>query len=302
MTNEELKKQYLLRDRIYRVISKDGKFRASVLKNTGVARTAQIKHDLSGIPAFYLARTLSAASLVAAFLKGEERIIINISGEGIISKIFAESIHIGEVRGFIINSDNIEVLNYNSFSDILLPGTIMLSRVFYNKSEPVTGIVELQHGDVSTDLAYYFAKSEQIPSAVILGANLDENSRIKSSGGVIIQAMPGATSKEIRQIHDVLSEQKSFTDYLESQQNLEEIMREYLPFEFDILATNQIDFFCRCSKEKFIGKLISLGIEEIKEMRKESHFELVCQYCSSHYYLDNNDFDRIIEEIQAINN
>ena len=82
MTNEELKKLYRLRDKAVRVISKDKKIRAVAIKNTNAVKLAQIKHHLAFVPAFLLARHLTAASMLASFLKGEERITIESMGDG----------------------------------------------------------------------------------------------------------------------------------------------------------------------------------------------------------------------------
>ena len=101
MTAEELKEFLKKRDRIISVLAKDGKFRASIIKNTFSAQTAQQKHNLRGVPSYLLARQLAAASMMAIFLKGEERVILEADGSGPIQKVFAEASQVGEVRGFV---------------------------------------------------------------------------------------------------------------------------------------------------------------------------------------------------------
>ncbi|MFW5701911.1 MAG: Hsp33 family molecular chaperone HslO, partial [Bacteroidota bacterium] len=148
MNIENLKKQYKLRDRMVRAISKNGHFRVSVVKNSNTAKTAQDSHNLPDLPALFLARACSAAMLLASFLKGEERVVIEAEGNGPISKVFAEALQVGECRGFVDFSQDKSDWNISEISDALGVGVLKIARVLYNKPEPITGITELVKGDL----------------------------------------------------------------------------------------------------------------------------------------------------------
>lgn len=303
MNQEEIKKQLQLRDRSVRVISKDGNFRAVAVKNTQTVKTAQKNHNLDYLSSLLLARLMSAASMMSSFLKGEERIILEMQGNGPIKRIYAESLQLGENRGFVEYADDVSKRPpINDIKDAVGLGLLTVTKIFYNKGEPVNGVVPLQGGDVSSDIAYYFSQSEQIPTAVILDVDFDDNNIITESGGLMVQAMPGAEKKDIDNIYDTMMKVTELTKLYKNEMNPRQLMEKILPFEFKLLNSTQVDFFCRCSKDSFIDKLVTLNPEEIEGMKNDGHNELVCRYCNSKYHLDENDFAKILEEIQAKKN
>lgn len=302
MNKKDILDQIKLRDRITTLIDENKYFRVSAIKNTLAVQLAQKKHELPLTPAFFLARMLTASSLAASFLKGEERIILETDSNGSIGKIYAEAMQNGECRGFVRFDDNIENFSHGNLGEVLGIGILKVSKILYNESAPVEGIVELVRSDIETDLAYYYTQSEQVPTAVKLDVSFDDKGRIKHSGGIIVQAMPGAPQEEIEKIHDTLRDMGAFSDYLKKGMTPDKIVNEVLPFEFEILKSKQLDFFCRCSKESYLKKLITFGAKELKSMKQQGHNELVCQYCNSKYHIEEEDFDELLKEIEIKNN
>ncbi len=302
MDEEQLKKRYLLRDRVVRVLSKDGHFRVSCIKNSNSVRLAQTRHGLDVLPAYLLARTMTSASLMSSFLKGEERIIIEAEGNGPINKVFAEAMQVGEIRGYVGFAENGTKYEINDVSEALGVGVLKIGKILYNRSEPLTGIVPLQKGDIAADLAYYFSQSEQIHSAVILDSDFEEDGLLKYSGGILLQAMPGAPDKKIEEVYENLQKMPKLREYFAEEYNPLGILKKVLPFEFDVLKSSPVDFLCRCSKESFTEKLLTLGEDEIRDMQKQDNRELVCQFCNEHYHLEDDDFDKLIQELSAKKN
>lgn len=303
INQEELKKQLIHRDRVIRILSKDGNFRGVAIKNSQTARTAQERHGLDFLPSFLLSRALSSASMVASFLKGEERVKIELMGNGPIAQVYAEALSLGETRGYVSFKKDIDSkVTIEKLSDAIGVGVIRVTRVLYNKSEPIVSVVPLQKGDVSTDLAHYYVQSEQIPTAVILDTTFEDNGLIKDSGGLMIQAMPGHDEDELIKIFESLKEVKSVAAFFEEDNTPKDMMKDILPFEFDVVKSTQVDFFCRCSKDNFLSKLKTLTVDEIKSMYSEGQDELVCHYCNEKYKIEEEDFMKLIEEMTAKKN
>lgn len=297
---EELKKRFKERDRAISVLSKDGLFRAVAIRNTNTAILAQKSHDLSAVPAYFLSKVLAGAGMISIFLKGEERVIVDFSGDGLLEKIYAEVMHVGECRGFVKLSESMAEDEINSFTEVLGSGLLRVSRILYNKMEPIVGVVPIQFGDISTDLSYYYSQSEQIDSLIFLDANIGEDGFVISSGGLMIQSMPGVTDSEMKNVFGSFNTFGSkIIDKIVCCSDLLETLRELLPFDFEIMKNKQIDFYCRCNISNFKDKLLLLDIVELEEMRAKGHNELVCQFCNKHYYLSDEDFSDLICQLRA---
>ncbi len=302
MDKNEIKQKFLERDRAVRIITKDGMFRAVAIKNTNCAIEAQRRHKLGHVSGYFLAKTLAAGSMLAMFLKGEERIMIDITGKGPLEKIFAEAVQVGEVRGYAHLSKPDEEIEIDNIGDAIGKGTLKVTRVLYNKNEPVTGIIELADSDIQSDIEHYFSQSEQIPSAVRVSAELNEDGKVVSSGGLIVQAMPGATKEQIDKVFTAVAKLASPAKLIADGLTPEELLIYAIPQEIEVIKSSPVDFYCRCSKESFVSKLTGLTLDELKEMQKENRTELVCRHCNEHYYLDENDFKQLIIEKQAKSN
>ena len=288
----ELKKTYQQRDRVVRAMSRNGMFRVAVAKTTNATETARIKHGLDPLSSYLLAKTLTSSILLSSFLKGEERVVVQAEGTGRVKLIFTEAMQVGEVRGFVVTDETHPMPE--SLSVALSKGFLKVSKILYEKQEPVTGSVELLHGDIASDLSYYFEQSEQIATAVNLGVTINDEGAIEHSGGIIVQAMPGADLASIVEVQRSLEEMPPVEELLDSGYSPEEILRQVMPFEIEVVNNTPVDFFCRCSLERFMSKLLILGKQEILSMKVEGQRELVCQYCSSTYTLTDENFAQLI--------
>jgi molecular chaperone Hsp33 len=302
--NTVAKRAYLQRDRVVRAMTSDGYFRLAAIKNTRVVQTAQNNHTLTPLATLLLGRALTAASLLASFLKNEERIIVELFGKGPLERIYAEAMQIGEVRGFVANPHC--ELDYNQgstrLSDALGAGMMRVSRILYGNYEPVVGLVELTAGDVSTDLAYYLRQSEQIPSAVMLDVQFADDGSVSQSGGLIVQAMPGAPDTEIEAMVRGLRDLEALPRLYDDNFSPEEVLKMLTKRELHELDNAQVDFFCRCSLDRFKTSLLALGAEEIRGMQAEDQRELTCQYCGKAYHLTDSDFASLLTELRAREN
>lgn len=279
-----------LSDRAVRIISEDGFFRAVAVKNTASAKMAQQNHNYTEEVAVPLAEVIAFANLMSSFLKGEERILADLQNYKNIGKLYAEAMPLGEVRAY----SQPEAYDYAKI--------FKLSRILYGEPQPITGIVEYSTEDMNQIFEEYLRMSEQIPSYSIIDAYANMDGIMEQSGGLLLQAMPGAGDNDIKQVECSIRNAGKFSDYLAKGMRPDQILKEIMPFNFSVVKSTRIDFFCRCNKDLFLSKLLTLGKEEIISMQEDRHNELVCQFCNKKYKIEDEDFTQILFEIQAKNN
>ncbi len=163
-------------------------------------------------------------------------------------------------------------------------GDLAVMRLLEN-AEPYTGSVELVSGEIAEDLAYYLARSEQIPSALLLGVYV-EKGHVTHAGGLLVQAMPGAKDETLARLEANVKAMGSITDNLRRGSVLEIVQRatEGLGLVLQPDAT-EARFACRCSEERALASLTYFAPSERQEMIDEGGQEVVCHWCGHKYHL-----------------
>ena len=105
--------------------------------------------------------------------------------------------------------------------------------------EPYVGQVALQTGEIAEDLTYYFAASEQVPSAVGLGVLMNKDNTVRQAGGFIVQVMPFAEEATIAKLEENVQKIQSVTTLLEQGHTPESFLSRCLT---DLILRSMIRF------------------------------------------------------------
>ena len=157
--------------------------------------------------------------------------------------------------------------------------------------EPYSSQVPLGTSEVAEDLTYYFAFSEQVPSAVALGVLMSKDNTVKQAGGFIIQLMPFAEEKTIAFLEENIAKITSVTDMLEKGMTPEDILMEVLG-GFGVEFTDKIEtkFYCNCSKERVLKALASLNQKDLDDLVNGGEsIEVKCDFCNTAYHFSAGD-------------
>ncbi|MBP1967242.1 Hsp33 family molecular chaperone HslO [Paenibacillus aceris] len=286
-------------DYLIRGTALQGRVRAFAVQTTDLTDELSRRHQTTPTATAALGRTAAAGLLLGAMLKGEEHLIVQVKGDGPIGQIVVDANAKGEVRGYVDNPLVDPPLKENGKLDVAAAvgteGFLYITKDLGLK-EPYKGSTPLITGELAEDFTYYFAKSEQTPSAVALGVLVNTDHSILAAGGFVIQLLPGLDDKEIGEIEEMLSRIPSFTSMLGGGLNLEEILQTVLP-SFQKLDEMDVMFRCKCSRERIEATLISLGKDELQEILDDEGFaEVVCHFCNEAYRYNEEELQRMINQ------
>lgn len=289
-----------MNDYILRAAAGDGAIRIFIADSTNTAIEAHKIHNTSPVMSVALGRLLTGAAIMGCMLKNKDDLItIQINGDGPCGKITVTSDSKSRVKG-CLNNPTIEMPKIDGNYDVptaLGFGTLTVIKDMGLK-EPYIGQTPLMSGEIAEDLTYYFAKSEQTPSAVGLGVVTDDNGTIKKAGGIIVQMMPDANDKMIDQIEENLKNYGSIATMLDKGMTPEDILKNIAEgFKPVILDKIPMQYYCNCSREKVEKALISIGKKEISQILEEDkQANLHCHFCNKDYLFTENDLLNILKE------
>ncbi|UUX32881.1 Hsp33 family molecular chaperone HslO [Fundicoccus culcitae] len=287
-------------DKLLRALAFDKQIRVYVVDATQMVAEAQQRHKTWHTATAALGRTLVATTLLAGTLKGDDRITVEILGDGPIGHIVADGNASGDIRGYVANPEVALALNADGKLDVAaavgLPGTLVI-RKYIGDSEPFSGQVPLISGELAEDFTYYMALSEQTPSSIGLSVLVDTDETVKVAGGFMIQVMPGATEETIATLENRLAKLGRFSDLLDKGLTLEMLLGELVgEDQYEILTETAVRFYCDCSKERFAKSLMSVGRQELEAMIHEDHgAEVVCHFCNEHYQFNEAELQALID-------
>lgn len=275
-------------DYIVRATAADASIRAFAITSRDLVETARQNHNTSPIMTAALGRLLSGGAMMGTMLKGEKDLLtlqIQCSGPAKGLTVTADSK--GNVKGFASNP--VVELPPNAEGHLNVGGALDLGILSVIKDmgmkEPYVGQCQLQTGEIAEDLTYYFATSEQIPSAVGLGVLMNQDNTVKQAGGFIIQLMPFTRDEVIDKLEKRIAEIDSVTMMLESGLSPEGILEEILgEFGLEIVEQMPAAFVCDCSKERVSRALATISKKDMESIINDGEsIEVKCQFCNKAY-------------------
>lgn len=299
------------KDSIIRATAAGGQIRAFAASTRDMVETARSAHNTSPVVTAALGRMLTAGAMMGAMMKGKDDLLtLQIRGSGPMKGITVTAGSPDEETGMV------DVKGYALVPDAILPaklyplvegttpkldvggaigvGVLSVIRDLGLK-EPYSSQVALQTGEIAEDLTYYFATSEQVPSAVGLGVLMEKNNTVKQAGGFIIQLMPFASETLISQLESRLSGLPSVTTLLDEGRSSKELL-EYILGDLDLEINDTLPtrFYCNCDKARVEKALISLGKMELDDIISDGKdIELRCHFCNRAYNFSLDEIKKI---------
>ena len=277
-----------MNDHIVRATAANGQIRAFAASTKEVVETARQAHNTSPVITAALGRLLTAGAMMGVTLKGDDDLLtLKINGSGPAKGLTVTVDAKANVKGYALVPD--AMLPPNSVGKLDVSGALGIGILSVIKDmglkDPYVGQVELKTGEIAEDLTYYFATSEQVPSAVGLGVLMNKDNTVRRAGGFIIQLMPFAEDKLIDALEAKITQMPSVTTLLDEEKSPEDLIDYILgDFEPEILETYPTAFVCNCDKARVEKALIAVGKKDLDEMIADAKpIEVKCQFCNKAY-------------------
>ncbi|MEJ2202033.1 MAG: Hsp33 family molecular chaperone HslO [Desulfuromonadaceae bacterium] len=235
-----------MNDHLVRILSDDGSLRAVAAVTSELTREICQLQQTDPTASVALGRLLAGTALLGALLKGDQRLALMLEGNGPLQRLHAETDAAGRIRGSVKNP----LAGLPSKGDRFdVAGAIGKAGFLHvikdlGLKEPYRGTVQLYTSEIAEDLAYYLTTSEQLPSTVGLGVNLD------TSGAIALQLL-----------------EKLFAG-----------------IPFTLQTETPLAFRCNCSLRQVVGMLHGLAAAEIRTMIEEDQgARITCEFCKQTY-------------------
>ncbi|NAP01445.1 Hsp33 family molecular chaperone HslO, partial [Halomonas sp. MG34] len=241
-----------MKDYLIKATAYQGKVRAYAATSTETVEEARGRHDTWATASAAMGRTLTITAMMGAMLKGEDSLTVKVEGGGPIGAIIADADANGHVRGYVSNPHVDFDLNDKGKLDVAravgTEGNLSVIKDLGLK-DFFTGEVPVISGEISEDFTYYFANSEQVPSAVGAGVLVNPDHTILAAGGFIVQIMPGADDDIITRLEKQIESIPPISSLIREGNSPEEILERLLgQEELKIHEKLPIEFRCRCSR------------------------------------------------------
>jgi molecular chaperone Hsp33 len=292
-------------DYLVRATGLDGKLRAFACITTDLVREISDRNGALALASAALGRTATMAAIMGVMLKGDETITLQIRGDGPLGRIVATADSAGHVRGYVENP-HVELPPKDGlvFGDVekLDVGAAVGNGFLYvirdlGLKEPYVGSVPLVTGEIGDDFLYYFAQSEQTPSALGLGVLVGKDQSVTAAGGFLIQLLPGVAEEDIDYIENQIRQTPHITSLLVQGQTPEQILQRLIPGEVKFNEKIELSFRCDCSRERFARGLVAVGEAELRKIAEEDkQAELVCHFCNEKYHFSEEELLELLRE------
>ncbi|PID57364.1 Hsp33 family molecular chaperone HslO [candidate division KSB3 bacterium] len=290
-----------MKDYLVRAMTTTGHIRAFTCVTSGLVREICERHETSPTATAALARALTGGALMSALLQDGQRIALKFEGNGPLRKILVEADSAGHVRGYVAVPQldlPLRQGNFDVAAALGKAGFLTVTKDLRLK-EPYKGVVQLHSSEIAEDLAYYFAESEQIPSATGTGVFIESSGRVASAGGFLIQSLPPADELQIEALIGQIEKLPPLAELLQQGLDPEGLLTEiFRDIPFTLLGTMPLSSQCHCSEQRMKKALSALGPDELNKMSLEADAsEIICEFCRAHYVFGPEDIHALVESI-----
>ena len=243
-------------------------------------------HDYDALVTETLGHAAAATGLIAQSLKFDGAITLQIQSSGALQMLVMQCTSDLDMRGMASVAEGQAAANFAEMTT----GAHCAVTVD-NGERPYQGIVEINSESLAASLEYYFARSVQVPSHIVLLADDD------FAAGILLQQVPGQIIDEDdwNRLH-YLIETLTPKDF-EGEAGLKLIGKLFAEDDVRVYKPRPVNFCCRCSAQKVEDVLKMLGEDEARDaLAEQGGIEVICEYCGHRRHFDAVDVERLFSD------
>jgi molecular chaperone Hsp33 len=237
-----------------------------------------------------LGEAVSASVLLAATLKFEGTLTLQLEGKGNVRLLVAQCSHDFQVRAVARFDEDVETSSSTTFRDLVgEDGRVVVTIEAAERDMRYQGIVPLTGTSLSECLEEYFASSEQLPTRVRLAADG------RRTVGLLVQKLPERDGQEADKDSPAANAWRDAERGIQAVSAAELVdvsLQSLLSDRFGqrdlrVFKGAPVQFSCRCSPSRVAGLLRSLGADEVRDvLREQGKVEVTCEFCQRPYRYD----------------
>ncbi|MCM0604599.1 MAG: Hsp33 family molecular chaperone HslO [Xanthomonadaceae bacterium] len=230
------------------------------------------------------------ALLLASHCKKGEHINLNIRSSGVVFQAVIDAYPDGSVRGYVVPRESSTPYSIGENTGPWGDGLLSVLRTKdISQERPYIGTVPLVTGKLAKDLTFYWAQSEQVPTALGIVVNVHEG-KVHGAHAFMVQALPGASDKDLKWIEDQVFH---ISNQLEPKQALAHLFQNAT---FSFLETKNLSFKCHCTLGRVERALALVGEVELNSMiENQNGAEVKCDFCSENYIVGKEKLQELIK-------
>jgi molecular chaperone Hsp33 len=284
-------------DQLKKFLLKDRSVRIESVHIHQAWQAAQAHHSYPPSVAALLGELVAASTLLAATLKFDGSLLLQLQGDGAIALMVVECRADMSVRATVklrdrplpIQRDLQSLLNPGGtakFIVVLDPPKNTLGRQAYQ------GIVPLEGESIAEALEQYMLRSEQLETRIWLAANTEHCT------GLLLQRLPlqgGQQQVALSNADESWRRAQRIAETLSPDEMLDvtqETLLHRLFWEETLLMFEEkpITWQCSCTHERVADMLRMLGRDEVQNiLDTQGKIEVACEFCGQPYLFDGVD-------------
>ncbi|MCP2039849.1 molecular chaperone Hsp33 [Neisseria sp. HSC-16F19] len=235
-----------------------------------------------------LGELTAAAVLLAANLKFDGSLTLQVQGRGVLKMLVAEATAAGTCRATARWDEQAVVDEDTGLAELLGEGGMFVLTLQTDNGEPWQGVVPLEGGSVAEMLMGYMARSEQLDTHISLAADAH------TAAGLLLQRLPEEAIEA-----DAWQETVALADTVQAAE-LTDVDAHTLLYRLfhqtppRVFEPQSIEFACTCSRGKVSDMLLLLGGEEVgSAVAEQGSIEINCDFCHQRYVFDEMEINAL---------